>query len=163
MFWKRKPKRVVFTYHNGITKVVSDPLVVLRSLEKHGGEHWAELVKEAGRKPESGRFAVTVAGAEDAAKKKQSKALQDVAELARKVFLLQPLGETGQGLTEAEQIGVLSQYLLFCGGLAESAAPFANSPPPASPSASSTTASSSASCSSVGGSEPTLLPFTPTR
>src|SRR5262245_40431229 len=126
----RPERRVVFWYHNGLSTVCADPLVIVRNLEDVGGPNWTEVVEAAGQK--TLKFDVQPKGAESLTRKRRDGALLAVADMARRAFGLIPLREDGKGLTEAEQVNVLTAYLSFVGGMAEAARPFPSSPPPAS-------------------------------
>ena len=131
MFNRKKPGRasgrVVFRYFDGREDVHADPLLILRKLEEHGGPNWKETVQTAGRTEAA--FDIEPPDVAKERQKRKDALLADVADMTRKAFGLSPMDKSGEGLTEAEQIGVLSQYLEYVGGLAKEAAPFSNSPP----------------------------------
>ena len=61
----------------------------------------------------------------------QANALKSLVETARKIFKLNPLDESGHGLTESESISVFADFVSYTGRLVDDASFLLNSPAPA--------------------------------
>lgn len=124
-------KRAIFHYHDGQRNRWADPLVVESALEgSAGGEDWQAqvlLVRHLNRPAPPGLTGKVADERLDARRRETGKLLYWI----REAFGIIPLSNDGMGLTEAETIGVLTEYLLFIGGLADAARPLAESPSPA--------------------------------
>ena len=130
-------KRAIFHYHDGGRDRYADPLVVEAALERAAGkEDWQAQILTVRNlhKPLPGPVSDAVVAERKEARKRETGKL---LEWCREAFGIEPLTPGGKGLTEAETIAVLTDYLFFVRGLAEAARPLADSSPPtdASPTA----------------------------
>ncbi len=120
--WLRNRGRLLFRYHDGERWRRADPLVVGRALESNEPEY-ATLLTVLHDPPEKlppGTIKTELI-------KQQTDAAHRLTKLARTVFGLPVLTETG-GATDGEALGVLTAYFLFMEDLAE-AAGFTSTPP----------------------------------
>lgn len=128
LFRKRAArKRSIFAYHDGQSHRWIDPMLVEERMEKAGGEGWQQVVidvRNLHRPTPPGVSGVVLAERAAARRREKGKLLAWV----REAFGILPLSADGKGLTEAETVGVLTDYLEFCGGLAAAARPLAASP-----------------------------------
>ncbi len=76
---------------------------------KHGGTNWYEPFTVLA----TAEIAKDTFG--DKALEMRKKAILDMASLARKVFNLEPLDDSGKGTTEAEAALIISDYVLWVG------------------------------------------------
>jgi len=132
-WFRRKTNRLIFKYRAGNESRAADPLAVLRILESTGGADWPTLVQQTERlckmPDDMEARLLKTDGKDDPAKwlersKKRSAATAALVEMSRKAFELEPMNCRGEGVTDLEAIGILSEFLVFTGGLAEEARPF---------------------------------------
>lgn len=122
-------RRCIFHYRAGGHRRHADPIQVDQALTKHGGAEWTRLVSlvDTLRRPMTPAIAAARGPNAAAEQKKQfDSALADLVGVVRKSFDLPPLDpETGRGVTDAECVAVLTDYLAFAEQLAEDARPLA--------------------------------------
>jgi hypothetical protein len=128
------PRRYIFRYRVGSSTRYADPLQIDSALSRHGGKEWLQLVVllDTLRKPLTPAIAAAksptgnVEEGAEAHRKQFESVLIDVVGIVRKSFDLKPLdAETGDGVTDAECIDVLLQYLDFAEKLGEEVRPLA--------------------------------------
>lgn len=121
-------RRLIFSYRAGGKRRAADPIIVQRVLEANGSSEWRTLfgVVNALAKPPSEAEAsmLTTPESWQERSKRRDAAIFELAKLSREAFGLPGLTTDGEGVTEAEAIDVLSQFIEYIGGLAEKARPF---------------------------------------
>lgn len=145
----RRETRKIFAFHDGKRRRWIDPLVVVRDLDRLGGKEWGSLFTVASV-PLGDLFGKMPAEAQAIATREANDATAELAALVRNVFKVSPLDDTGcrpDGLTEAECLNLLAEFIAFLSNLAEEARPTVSLPLPFQESrpASSTTESSAGS------------------
>jgi hypothetical protein len=134
LFTRRRKARAIFSYWNGREAVWADPIVLQRDLDKHGGEHWTahiDYLRLACRM--EGKDLSTPLAAEQ--NKAAEEAIEALAVLVRKAFGVETIKDAGiRGLTDAECIDLLAEFMAWMRQAEEDARPFRNSPRPMEPS-----------------------------
>lgn len=124
--------RQIFAFKVGHEVRYADPIQVDLRIEKAGGPEWWRVVDVVVklRVPVSPLAAASLdAAAITDRKHKFQASVAELVRLAREAFQLPALDTaTGKGVTDAEAIGVLTDYLAFAQKLAEDARPLASSP-----------------------------------
>lgn len=122
-------KRQIFVYHDGRRNRWVDPMLVEEVFEREGGENWQQTVVEVRNlhRPHNAALSASLVEQRKETRRRETGKLLD---WTRKAFKIEPLGPDGSGLSEAETIGVLTEYLHFCRGLATAARPLSDSPAP---------------------------------
>lgn len=110
-------ERRIFPYWDGSGWHRGDPLVIGRELEKACPKYADALQTLAARTGD-----LPPGPVRDDLKAQQDAAILELVKAARAAFRIRPLSNEG-GLTEAETVAVLSDYLVFMGDLAEMARP----------------------------------------
>lgn len=127
LFGEPLPKNI-FEFRIRGRRRTADPLDIDRRLIKVGGEDWIDtlVAMERLEKPWPVETAVT-AGPEAVRQRGRdfAAAIEKVEAWSREVFGLPPLQQDGTGVSGAEAIAVLFDYISFANGLAESAVPLA--------------------------------------
>jgi hypothetical protein len=143
--WAFCDHRQIFRYHDGSRYRYADPIVIDRESEK-AFPGWRAAIELLEVPDVPGGMPDNLAGKVEA---DRVRVLERLVSMVRAVFKVKELNERGRGLSEAECLKLLTQYVLFEGRLVEAAGPFSNLPasvaasPPASviePSADSTSA-----------------------
>lgn len=120
--WLTDQQRNIFHYHDGTTWRRADPVLVGRKIEEELPDYlslFQTIGKDASKVP-PGPLAESLRSSKNQAADKLTK-------VAYSVFGLKPLG-TDEGVTEAEALSVMVQYLVFMTELATAAAVFPTSP-----------------------------------
>lgn len=118
-------RRSIFGYHNGQRRCWADPLVVLRTLDKHA--EWQTLVRQ-----------ITTAGQVDhsqlspellAQVRSTPDMMGELATVIREAFHVSELisASTPLGLTDVECVTLLAKFLAWCSGVGEEFRPFLKS------------------------------------
>jgi hypothetical protein len=127
-FRRRKRRRMeVFSFECEGVRVCRDPVVIRRKLVEHGGENWPHLVDAVYKMARDAKSLPP-----DAQKMRQAgqeKAAAELAVLVSKAFDVPPLSPDGKGMTEADRLGVMTEFLFWCAAVVESTRPLVNSPP----------------------------------
>lgn len=141
--WAFCDHRQIFRYHDGNRYRYADPIVIDRESEK-AFPGWRSAIELLEVPDVPGGIPDNLAGKVEA---DRVRVLEQLVSMVRAVFAVKPLDVSGRGLSEAECLKLLTQYVLFEGRLVEAAGPFSSLPafvaasPPASvtePSAAST-------------------------
>ncbi|VTS08565.1 hypothetical protein [Tuwongella immobilis] len=124
-----RSEKEIYRYWDGRQWQNADPIRIQLKLVEIGGDNWTDMLQGL-RALQASKLPLTPAM--QAQRLKQGLlALADVAELARKVFGVQPYGmEKGKavGLTEAECLGLITDFLDWVDHLVEDVRPFASWP-----------------------------------
>lgn len=131
-WWSRDHQREIFTYSDGRTQRRADPIVVGRALEEARPDYLETLNTLYSEIPAELLAKAGPVVNENLRKQKEA-AIATLVKAADAAFGLTPLDDSG-GLTEAERLRVLVDYLVFMQRLADAARPFSTSQPRASPS-----------------------------
>lgn len=122
-------RRCIFHFRAGGVRRHADPIQVDQALTRHGGPEWTRLVGlvDSLRRPMTPAIAAARGPNAAAEQKRQfDAALADLVGIVRKAFGLAPLDPlTGDGVTDAECVAVLTEYLNYAEQLAEDARPLA--------------------------------------
>lgn len=122
-------RRCIFQFRAGGVRRHADPIQIDQALTKHGGSEWTRLVTlvDSLRRPMTPAIAAARGPNAAAEQKRQfDGALADLVGIVRKAFGLAPLDPlTGDGVTDAECVAVLTEYLNFAEELAETSRPLA--------------------------------------
>ena len=127
--WWRTRGRRIYRFHDGSCWRAVDPIELHERLEAAAGD-WEKLLgilAAAPLPPGSG------AAIEERRRKEQAEALDRLVTAARAAFGVTALADTGRGLTRAETVALVADYVVWLGGAADLAGPFATSPRRASP------------------------------
>ena len=131
-FYSIAAGRRIFKYHDGWGWRWADPIVLQRELDKAGGDNWtAHLdILRLVCKQDASKLSPTLAAEQD---KASDEAIEALAGIVRKAFRVQEVNRDGYGLTEAECINLLAQFLTWMSEAEEDARPFPSSPGPTEP------------------------------
>ena len=122
-------RRGIFAYRCGQTARMADPLVIANELDMADPEWESQIVVLAQPIPSGQLDPKMQAIAEDGKKAATAR----VVKAARAAFKLPPLADDGTGATDLEVIEIISAFVVFLGGLAVAAAPFAGRSAPTRP------------------------------
>lgn len=120
---KRDADRKIFRFFDGTKTRRADPLAVMVKIEDICPQ-FADLLTVVARSADKPLIPGPVA---DDLKAGQNAATAKLLEVTCTAFGVKPLGDT-DGLTSAEQMTLLTRFLIFMGGLAEEARPLPSSP-----------------------------------
>lgn len=112
--------RAVFRYWDGSARRVGDPVYLERALRQRAGERWptlVELVHKASLDPAKHSGPVVAM-----ARQKGEEAFVSLVDVVRHVFGVKPIDQGG--LTEAECLDLLAEFVVTVGRLVEAARPF---------------------------------------
>lgn len=125
-------RRSIFRYRAAGERRYADPIQIDQALTRHGGQEWMRLLAlvDSLRRPVTPAIAAAkslTGDVEEGAKLHREQfnaALADLVGIVRKSFGLPGLDpETGKGVTDAEAVGVLVDYLEFAEQLVEDVRP----------------------------------------
>ena len=111
--WLRRYREGIFRYFDGTRWRCADPIAVFRSLQSHPEFDLATTPKMAGVDDPKIKF----------------DAIRKCADAVRVAFGVQPLDDTGAGLTEEECCALLVRFSQFAEGLKKSTSTQPTSPP----------------------------------
>ncbi len=118
--WFGDMARNIFHYHDGDRSRRADPFVISQLLDTKYPKY-ADLLLTLSEKDSE----YPVGPMRDAFKVRQKEAVVELIKIARDVFELKPITDTG-GCTDAEAVKTVTAFFLFMEGLAEQAGPFVN-------------------------------------
>jgi hypothetical protein len=123
-WFRRKPTRHIFEYHDGTRTRHADPVEAWGRFEAACGGDPQQLLRQVATTPPPG----TVGAMLEAFQKAQAEAARKLADGVCVALGVKPFGEGG--LTVSERVSLAVRFIDYLAGLAEQARPFESSPSP---------------------------------